>query len=1010
MMMRKRNLGTGIIAVIIVGLLAVPGLNNIAGPAEADEIVLKAAVQDEMKTTNILNSNDVWTSHVLWQCFEGVIQGDPNTLDPVPYILTGLETNGNIGLQPEERKIPPVAPTGFLPGEDNVTLDLKHDAFFQDPANQLTEADKDQNQIIAYYDFTGLKFHDGRQVDIWDILFSYHLIALHPRWYTDISPLMDDGGLTGNYSNDRWLWVWWVDDGDTNDNTAALRFHLTTNYAQLWSGTLSVPIMPRHIWEEEGKLYNPDDGSVKREPLHDDFGRAIDPAKKGYGVNDVRNPGWKKYDLTTGALSWEPKQDEIIGTGMFKFDEYVQGSHAKVVTNENYLTMETGTLSIHVPYIDAIQFIKFSTPQQATMGIKKGEADIILWSVPPDFIKDLQSDPNIALLFNPEPGFFYMAFNMRRTKFGYPSGDPTQGDTGKPLRKAIAHLIDKKTIVDVFLQGYGILARGPVSPLNTFWYNGSLPGYDFDVNTAKSILDANGYVDNDGNTWRDLEPATSGEQDTLVEILAPTADYDPIRAQACILIETRMREAGIQVKCNHQAFGTIINNIDARTFEIYILGWSIGGTDPDYLYSFFYSLNANAGQNYPGYKSTGPGGFDEVILESRTEMNITKRQKLIRDAQGILVEDLPYNVLYYRKNIEAYRVNSFTGWTTSASGTIFNYWSLMNIKPPSEKYLRTTMTVASAVSSFKNETVTVTVRDQDKTVVSGAYVTISVEQGGFNLFTMAQSFNQYFENTSSIDSNLKQEFTSNGVDLSGTAAMSEETITTDNGNITIWQITDGTKIYWFEEEASSQLIYVYGSVWDALATTNANGQVLPKFKAPYTNNVNGTKIGITVKASMDGYDDSGIKSVIVVIFPPGVDFISVTLDLKFGDLINEKESTVMDILVKDQDGNFVDGATVSITSVPSDLEIEPASGETTNGGKMENIELTAPDVTTETKYTIIATPSKAGTRGVEGPVELTVLDIPPPPSTPGFDILTVIAVISMAAVVYGIVRTRQRKD
>jgi hypothetical protein len=399
-----------------------------------------------------------------------------------------------------------------------------------------------------------------------------------------------------------------------------------------------------------------------------------------------------------------------------------------------------------------------------------------------------------------------------------------------------------------------------------------------------------------------------------------------------------------------------------------------------------------------------------VIDESRTEMNLTIRQQLIRDAQGILAEDLPYNVLYYRKNIEAYRVNSFTGWETSASGTIFNYWSLMNIKRPSEKYLRTTMKVASAVSSFKNETVTVTVRDQDKTVVSDAKVTLSSEQGGFSLFQLPLSDNQYLKN-GTLDSNLRQKFTTNGVTLSPVAEMSLLTVVTDEGNITYWQIpVSVNEYYWFEENSLDQKLYVYGSKWAGHDLTNLNGQVLVRYKAPYTDNVNGTKIGITVKATKDNYDDSGIKSRFIVVFPPGVEFISVTIDLKFGDLINEKESTEIEILVKDQDANAVDGATCNIASIPTNLEIEPKTGVTSNGGKMEGIVVTGPEVTTETQYNIITSPSKEGKKGVNGTVELTVLDTTVDQQTPGFDILTVIAVIAIAAVTYGIIRTRQKKN
>ncbi|MCK5548227.1 MAG: hypothetical protein KAI64_04385, partial [Thermoplasmata archaeon] len=429
-----------------------------------------------------------------------------------------------------------------------------------------------------------------------------------------------------------------------------------------------------------------------------------------------------------------------------------------------------------------------------------------------------------------------------------------------------------------------------------------------------------------------------GDQDELLELLAPTADYDPIRAQACLLIEANMVKAGINLKCNHQSFGTIISKIDAREFQMYILGWAIGGTDPDYLYSFFYSLNANRGQNYPGYQSTE---FDQVILNSRTEMDPAKRQELIRWAQGILVTDLPYNVLYYRKNIEAYRLDRFTGWTTTARGSIFNYWSIMNIRPPTNKFLRTSVTLASAVSSNKTEDVTVTVRDQDKNIVQGAEVTVTVEMG----------------------------------------------------NLTF----GGTN---------------YGDSWTG--QTNINGQIIVKFEAPYIppTEENGTRVGITVQATKTEYDDSGLKTVFILVFPTGVQFLSVTIELKFGDLIDEGTSTEADVKVKDENLQLVDGVTVKLTATPTDLTISPTNGTTANGGLIEGVVLTAPNVDADTKYIIKAAPSKAGTKGVNGTVDLWVLNSPviPPPPVPGFDILTVIAVISIASISYGIFATRKKRS
>jgi len=393
--MAKRNVATSLVAIIIVGILTFSGLNISMEKAESAEpaIILKAAVQDEMKTKNILGSNDVWTSHVLWQSFEGVLQADPNTLNPVPYILVGFEQGHNTQIDAEDRVLPPDG-VGFLPMPE-------HDYIHPELLPPQTEADAGKHEIVAYYDLNGVLFHDGEQATIDDIIFSYYLLALHPNWYTGIAPLMDAGGLGGNFSTDRWLGIWDVSNVYAMETPvddplkSALSLHLSTNYAQLWIDTMSVPIFPQHVWEGKGKVRLPDD--TFRTDIHEDFGYAID--SNGIGV-PVDHPTLKEYDLMT-AMDWEPQDDEVVGTGMFMFEEWVTGSHAKIVRNENYLEMDIGDISIRKPNINAVEFIKYGTTQQATMALRKGEADIILWSVPPDFLTELQSDPNVALTSAP---------------------------------------------------------------------------------------------------------------------------------------------------------------------------------------------------------------------------------------------------------------------------------------------------------------------------------------------------------------------------------------------------------------------------------------------------------------------------------------------------------------------------------------------------------------------------------------------------------------------------------
>ena len=171
------------------------------------------------------------------------------------------------------------------------------------------------------------------------------------------------------------------------------------------------------------------------------------------------------------------------------------------------------------------------------------------------------------------------------------------------------------------------------------------------------------------------------------------------------------------------AMSEIIERMDAGDYDMIILSWAIYSKDPDYLYSFFYS-HSRDNESYPCYTNQT---FDEVIIDSRKELNITKRQRLIKECQGILAEDLPIIPLYYLINIEVYRCDRFIDWAVKG-GTIFNYWSLLNIhKPPADR-LYVSISIPSSVASEGTAKVIVTVRDQDKDLVKNAQVYLSTNE------------------------------------------------------------------------------------------------------------------------------------------------------------------------------------------------------------------------------------------------------------------------------------------
>jgi hypothetical protein len=191
------------------------------------------------------------------------------------------------------------------------------------------------------------------------------------------------------------------------------------------------------------------------------------------------------------------------------------------------------------------------------------------------------------------------------------------------------------------------------------------------------------------------------------------------------MIETQAKKVGINLKSVAMAFGEIVNRLDQKNFQMYILGWRIGGSDPGYLYNFFH-CSQGAGQNYPGYCNAT---FDKMMDEYRAIFDKPKRIQLIKDAQGILVDDLPYNVLYYRTNIEATRKDTFTGWVQGTSG-IYTGWSLLLIDSPKTPML--TNFVDNRDKIVSGDSMDITVKVTEKATgnpIADADIQLKIESG-----------------------------------------------------------------------------------------------------------------------------------------------------------------------------------------------------------------------------------------------------------------------------------------
>src|SRR5467141_150397 len=955
-----RHLGlTLLIALTMVAaIFAVTGVTQTAS-AQAAPFVINVGVQDEMKTRNLIRAyyypTDVWTADALGPVGEGTNQANPETQEVQPYTLVGTDVNGNGKLEASEVGV--------------------------------YSATTGTSDWVAFFSIKGMKFHDGTQVELEDVLFGYHLNALAPA-VTSSRFLKDLAGQTGsNYSSTRWIFLNQVPiasaDGWLGGPVADARYQFALKMSEQGSNsqfkrdTMQATFMPAYFWQGTGVRKSA--GAIVATNVHPDFGWALNPQPGASGVsvfhNGIPAAGFtttqtvtfegisiasgtflKAFDVTAASVgcpagspsctsTWEAQDQDVIGAGPYKFVHWEAGNFVRLDKNPDYFipnrTVAAKTLDfgLQVPKVDSIIYRLYRNVQATVFALQAGQIDFIDWAVPPEFVAPITADPNIGLKSSADAGFFYQSFNFQRLPFGYTNpalGSNAPGnDVGRPLRLALAHATDKRTIVTSLLQNFGVAGHTVVSPTNTLYYNASAPRYEFDLSVAASILDQAygpdpaGACQQDGTGCRSLP----GVGTRAIDMLTPQADYDPIRASAGTLIAQNMRSIGVNLNSRATAFGAIVDDLNTRNFDMWILGWSLTGyVEPGYIESFFHSRGAPIpGQNYEEYINSS---LDNVI-DAATSATGSEAVRLWKYAQGAILQDAVYNVLYFRTNVFAFRQDRIdpSSFRTDIGGDVWIYWSRILLNPAPPGLIRSAATVPSAVASGGTAPVTVTVRDPQGKVVPGATVTVTVTSGS-------------------------------------------------------------------------------GTVSPGTGTTNPQGQFVTTFTAAtLASGATPVSTFLEVQATSTESGAAHLVTVVITTFPPGAQFLNLLTETPFGNVVGEKGVNVLDVTITDENGQPAVGANVKLTPTPV-ITLTPSTFVVGASGKQE-VTVTAPDVTADTTYSITITADRGGVSGTST-ATFTVLNVPPTAS-PGIDptiFLVGGAVVGTGAaggIYYGLRRRRMKK-
>ncbi len=318
-----------------------------------------------------------------------------------------------------------------------------------------------------------------------------------------------------------------------------------------------------------------------------------------------------------------------VGTGPYKFEEYVPGQYVQLTRNNEYFKGQPKTSSF---------IFKIKNQDTAIASLANGEIDIAdVSNFKPNDMKELE-DSGINLVSFAGKSYQYMGFNMREEVF-----------KDKKLRQAITYAIDRKTVVDQLLGGNGTIINAPMLPDTWQYPKDGINLYEYDKEKAISILKELGYEDRDG------DGIVEDKDGKRLKLTLKYPIGNKIREQYAPIIKQYLGDVGIEVELLLMEFSTLLDEaMTNHEFDMYLMGSSLS-LDPDPIP--YWSSSAASDEkgvsawNIPGYRDELS---DELMVEALHVMDTKERAKLYKEFAIRFNDNPPIALLYAPNIVKAY--------------------------------------------------------------------------------------------------------------------------------------------------------------------------------------------------------------------------------------------------------------------------------------------------------------------------------------------------------------------
>ncbi len=332
------------------------------------------------------------------------------------------------------------------------------------------------------------------------------------------------------------------------------------------------------------------------------------------------------------------KREVLAGSGPYRFERWDTNQRIVLQRKENWWgdKIDNTNNPWFQAYPNQIVYVTVNDLTTAVVALKGQSLDAMHNIPPKDFVEDLGRSQSFQQLYYMEtPPLFsydYIGINMR---------DPRLADVR--VRTALAHMMNVEQLIEAELYGLGQRVTSFVHPSIKDRLNTEIEPYEFNLNKAREILAEAGWSDMTGDGI--LNKEIDGEMHTM-RLRMFYNSGNQRRETTCLIFQNAARQAGLQIDIQALEWSVFLQRSNEKDFDLYVGGWVSSPSESDPA-QIWHTRSYDGGSNYVGF---GNDETDDLLDELRQTVDVAKRNKLYKELQQKIHDEVPYIFLLSQKN------------------------------------------------------------------------------------------------------------------------------------------------------------------------------------------------------------------------------------------------------------------------------------------------------------------------------------------------------------------------